>query len=220
MSNALELARFNMIEQQIRPWDVSNSRVLDTLTAIPREQFTPKGYKDFALMDIEVPLSREEFMMHPRVEGRFLQALDIQPEDDTFEVGTGSGYLTACMASLGKHAYSVELHPELCEMAAINLKACGIKNATLWQGNAVDGWKDAPHTYDAIAVTGSFPTYNDAFEKMLNVGGRLVMVVGTPPIMTTWLITKTDATNYTRKQLFETNLKALTHAISPSPFKW
>ncbi len=217
-NTALELARFNMIEQQVRPWDVSSRRVLDTLANIPREEFTPAEYRDFALMDTEIPIGHGEYMMPPRLEGRLMQALNIQPDDTVFELGTGSGFLTACMATLGKHVYSVEIHPDLSESAAEKLKAQGISNTTLWQGNAVNSWTEGPGTYDAVAITASLPSYDERFEHLLKIGGRLFIIVGTAPVMEAWLITKLNGFDYRREALFETQVKELVDLNGREPF--
>ncbi|MGV6858047.1 MAG: protein-L-isoaspartate O-methyltransferase family protein [bacterium] len=217
-NTAIERARFNMIEQQVRPWDVFDQRVLDVLGTVPREKFTPVEHADFALMDTEIPIGHGEYMMPPRLEGRLMQALDIQPGDSVFELGTGSGYLTACMAQLGSHVYSVEIHPDLSENTSEKLSSQGIKNTTLWQGNAVNGWDQGPGTYDAVAITGSLPVYDDRFESMLKIGGRLFIITGRMPVMQAWLITKLNGFDYRREALFETQVNELIDLNGREPF--
>ena len=210
MNNAiLESARFNMIEQQIRPWDVLDQSVLKVMADIPRERFVAPEQQSLAFMDIEVPLAHGETMMSPKLEGRLLQALDIKPTDVAFEIGTGSGYLTACLASLGSSVFSIEIHEDLHQQAKTNLQSMAIKNATLWKGDAAQGWKLAPGNYDVIAVTGSIPEYDRCFEQQLKLGGRLFIVTGTAPVMTAMLITRVSDTAFSRTRLFETDLKAL-----------
>ena len=210
MNNAiLESARFNMIEQQIRPWDVLDQKVLQVMTDIPREQFVTPEQQSLAFMDTEVPLAHGEAMMSPKLEGRLLQALDIKPTDVAFEIGTGSGYLTACLASLGSSVFSIEIYEDLHQEAKTNLQSLAIKNTTLWKGDAAHGWKLAPRNYDVIAVTGSIPEYDPCFEQQLKLGGRLFIVTGTAPVMTAMLITRVSDTSFSRTRLFETDLKAL-----------
>ena len=205
---SVEQARFNMIEQQIRPWDVLDSAVLETMKTVPRENFVPSLHRSFAFSDVEVPLGHGEVMMHPRVEGRVLQNLSILPTDTCLEIGTGSGYLTACLAVLSKHVYSVEIHEDFTNIAQNNLDSYGVANVTLMVGDASQDWNEQPNLYNVIAVTASMPTYNDKYEKKLKVGGRLFAVVGTDT-MTAMLITRDTPSDYSRVELFETDLKAL-----------
>ena len=210
MNNAtLESARHNMIEQQIRPWDVLDQKVLQVMTEVPRERFVAPEQESLAFMDIEIPLGHGESMMSPKLEGRVLQALDIKPTDITFEIGTGNGYLTACLASLGSSVYSIEIHEDLHQQAKTNLRSMAIKNTTLWKGDAAQGWKQAPGNYDAVVVTGSIPEYDPCFEQQLKIGGRLFIIVGTAPVMTAMLITRVNSKTFSRTQLFETDLKPL-----------
>jgi len=210
MNNALlESARHNMIEQQIRPWDVLDQKVLQVMADIPRERFVAPEQESLAFMDIEIPLGHGEAMMSPKVEGRVLQALDIKPTDVAFEIGTGSGYLTACLASLGSSVFSMEIHDDLLLQAKTRLESLAIKNTTLWKGDAAQGWKLAPRNYDVIAVTGSIPEYDPCFEQQLKLGGRLFVIVGTAPVMTAMLITRVGDHAFSRTPLFETDLKPL-----------
>ncbi len=210
MNNAiLESARQNMIQQQIRPWDVLDQKVLHVMATTPREQFVSPEQESLAFMDIEIPLAHGETMMSPKVEGRLLQALDIRPTDIALEIGTGSGYLTACLASLGSSVFSVEIHQDLHLQAKSNLQNLAIKNTTLWKGDAARGWKLAPRNYDVIAVTGSIPEYDPSFEQQLKLGGRLFIVIGVAPIMTAMLVTRVADKAFSRTLLFEMNLKPL-----------
>ena len=204
-----EQARFNMVEQQIRPWDVLDQRVLDVIEQTPRELFVPKNYRNIAYADLEIPLGHGESMMAPKVEGRMLQALEISPADVCLEVGTGSGYVTCCMAKLGAHVDSVEIHDDFRHAALKHLEQAGILHVALRQGDAANGWTAQRERYDVIAVTGSLPEYRDCFERQLNPGGRLFVVVGDAPVMEAWRVTRLGKNEFAREKLFETCLKPL-----------
>jgi protein-L-isoaspartate(D-aspartate) O-methyltransferase len=207
---SLEQARFNMIEQQIRPWNVLDLTVLDTLKSIPREDFVPTLHRSLAFADVEIPLGQGETMMHPRVEGKMLQELAVLPNDTCLQIGTGCGYTTACLAALSKHVYSVEIHEDLSYIAQNNLDAQGIINASLMVGDACDDWQTQPNFYNVIAITASMPVYNDKYEKKLKVGGRLFVVVGSnPDTMQAMLITRISSREFSRKSVLEMPLKAL-----------
>jgi protein-L-isoaspartate(D-aspartate) O-methyltransferase len=219
MAMDTELARFNMIEQQIRPAEVLDPRVLDTIANTPREAFVPAGYRELAYADISIPLGHDEVMMKPILEARLLQALNVQPADKVLEIGTGSGYFTALLAKLGGHVHSVEIHPELSEQAAARLAAQGIHNVTLSQGDAARGWnQDGP--FDVIAITGSLPILPESFQQSLKVGGRLVVIVGSAPVMDVQLITRVAQNQWTTESLFETVLPALVNAEQPQAFEF
>jgi protein-L-isoaspartate(D-aspartate) O-methyltransferase len=207
----LEQARFNMIEQQIRPWDVLDQRVLDTMKMIPREDFVPEPYRSLAFADTNIPLGHNQVMMAPNVEGRLLQALAIQPEDTILEIGTGSGYLTACLARLGRHVTSIDIEPEFTAQAQARLAAQGISNVTLETADAAGGMERGK-SFDVIAVTGSLPVLQQQFHDNLNTGGRLFVICGQLPIMEALLITRVDASSWTRESLFETTIPPLLHA--------
>jgi protein-L-isoaspartate(D-aspartate) O-methyltransferase len=207
----LEQARFNMIEQQIRPWDVLDQRVLDTMKMIPREDFVPEPYRSLAFADTNIPLGHNQVMMAPNVEGRLLQALAIQPEDTILEIGTGSGYLTACLARLGRHVTSIDIEPEFTAQAQTRLAAQGISNVTLETADAAGGMERGK-SFDVIAVTGSLPVLQQQFHDNLNTGGRLFVICGQLPIMEALLITRVDASSWTRESLFETTIPPLLHA--------
>ena len=213
----LDLARQNMIEQQIRPWEVLNQQVLDTFSAIPREQFVPEAWRNMAFTDFSIPLDHGQVMMPPRLEGRFLQAIEVQPFESVLEVGTGSGYLTAALASLAKHVYSVDLHADFIERAAKHLAANNLNNVTLEQGDAANGW-DAHGPYDVIVLTGSVPELPAAFRNALRIGGRLIAVVGGDPIMEVILVTHGDEQQWSREALFETDLPPLENVTHRQAF--
>jgi len=213
----IEQARFNMIAQQIRPAEVLDERVLTTINETPRENFVPAAYKELAFSDINVPIGYGQVMMTPIMEARLLQALAVQPEDKILEVGTGSGYFTALLASLGGTVLSVEIHPELLQQAQSRLLEHGITNVTLMEGDASHGW-DKDTRYDVIAITGSFPILPETFRHQLNVGGRMVVIVGEKPVMEALLITRTDGDQWTTLPLFETDFPALENVEKPSGF--
>jgi protein-L-isoaspartate(D-aspartate) O-methyltransferase len=213
----LERARFNMVEQQIRTWEVLDQRVLDLLLRVRREEFVPEQYRTLAFADMEIPLGHGEKMLQPKLEARMLQELAIRDTDQILEVGTGSGYMTALLASLGRHVYSVEIRPEFTPAAAAKLAAHGIRNATLESGDAARGWdKHAP--YDVMVLTGSVPVLPQAFQKSLKPGGRLLAVVGEPPVMEARLITCRSAGAYNSIELFETCIPPLKNALQPERF--
>lgn len=205
---SLEQARFNMIEQQIRPWNVLDSAVLETMKSVPRENFVPSLQRSYAFTDIEVPLGHGESMMHPRVEGRMLQELAVLSSDTCLEIGTGSGFITACLATLSKHVYSVEFHEDFTQIAQNSLDNLGVANATLMVGDASHNWNNFPGEYDVIAITASMPEYNNTYEKKLKIGGRMFVVVGKNN-MKAMLITRESANTFSRVSLFEVKLKAL-----------
>ena len=212
-----ERARFNMVEQQIRPWDVLDQQVLDLLFRMRREDYVPEPYRALAFADMEIPLGHGESMLQPKLEARMLQELTLKDSDQILEVGTGSGYMTALLASLGGHVYSVEIIPEFSVSAAAKLRAHGIVNVTLEPGDAARGWdKHAP--YDAIVLTGSVPVLPDAFQKSLKPGGRLIVVVGEPPVMEARLITCVSSGVCNSVGLFETCIAPLKNALQPERF--
>ena len=213
----IEQARFNMIEQQVRPWDVLDQRVLDVMSATPREDFVPERYRSLAFADTNIPLGHDQVMMAPKTEGRLLQVLDVQAGDSVLEIGTGSGYLTACLSRLGNHVTSVEIFPEFREAAAAKLAAHGFRNVTLKDADAANGI-DSDTRYDVIAVTGSLPLLHRQFHDNLSVGGRLFVIAGMPPVMEALLITRIDERNWSRESLFETSLPPLLHAEQPQQF--
>lgn len=210
-------ARFNMVEQQIRTWDVLDAAVLDLLRNTPREKFVPAKYKNLAYSDIAIPLAHGESMMHPKYEARLLQALKITSDDEVLEIGTGTGYVTALLAQQAKHVYSVDIYPDFIRGAMHHLRAIRVQGVTLEEGDASKGWKD--HSpYDAIAVTGSVPEIPKELKESLKVGGRMFIVVGESPAMTAYLITRTAQNEWKEQSLFETELKPLINATKPPRF--
>lgn len=206
-----EKARFNMVEQQVRPWEVLDPQVLELIGDLPRDHFVPDNYKGLAYADIEIPLGDGQKMMFPRVEGRLLQALDIQPTDNILEVGTGSGYLTACLAKMGNRVVSQEINPTFTEQARQRLAELQIENVEL---RTTDSLSDDIESgrFDAIAITGSLPEMPEAFKQRLNIGGRLFVVIGQSPVMTAFLVTRTGENEWQSESLFETDITPLTNA--------
>ena len=214
----VEQARFNMVEQQIRPWDVLDTAVLDLLFEVKRERFVPEACRELAFADLEIPLGHGESMMAPRLEARILQDLGVKPGDTVYEVGTGSGYLTALLARRARHVTSAEIHPDLSARARANLAAAGIGNVTLLEGDSAR----APlgeKAYDAIVLTGSTPELPEAFIARLNPGGRLIAIVGDAPVMKALLVEQAGPGEIRRTELFETLLKPLVNAQAPARFR-
>jgi protein-L-isoaspartate(D-aspartate) O-methyltransferase len=212
-----ERARFNMIEQQIRTWEVLDQRVLELLSKVPREDFVPEAYRALAFVDMEIPIGHGEKMLQPKVEARMLQELTVGPQDHILEVGTGSGYMTALLASVAAHVYSVDIQPEFTRSAALKLAAHGIGNITLDTGDAARGW-DKSGPYDVILLTGSVPILPESFKASLKVGGRLLAVVGEAPVMEAQLITNVGGGAYNAVGLFETCIAPLKNALHPERF--
>ncbi|MGH8657030.1 MAG: protein-L-isoaspartate O-methyltransferase family protein [Gammaproteobacteria bacterium] len=212
-----EQARFNMIEQQIRPWEVLDQRVLNQIAEIPREEFVPQQFRKLAFSDTQIPLEHGEVMMAPKLEARMVQALRLQPDDITLEIGTGSGYLTALLASLSKQVLSIELYRDFTQSAAQKLVRLSISNVSLITTDGIRGWeKGAP--YDAIAVTGSVPLFSGHFQRQLKLGGRLFLIVGQAPIMEARLITRMSENEWRSEPLFETDIRSLVGAPTPERF--
>jgi protein-L-isoaspartate(D-aspartate) O-methyltransferase len=213
----LERARYNMIEQQIRTWEVLDQNVLDLLFKLRREEFVPEPYRALAFVDMEIPIGHGEKMLQPKIEARMLQELALGPRDRVLEVGTGSGYMTALLATLAEHVYSVDIYADFTQQAAVRLAAHGIRNVTLETGDAARGWeKHAP--YDAIVLTGSVPLLADGFKSSLRPEGRLLAVVGVPPVMEAKLITNAGGAAYNSVGLFETCITPLKNAPQPERF--
>lgn len=202
----LDQARFFMVEQQIRPWDVLDPKILDLLMDVPRHLFVAESQQELAYTDIKLPLGHDEFMMEPKIEGRLLQAVDIDDEDTVLEIGTGSGYLTALMANLGKTVTSVEIHEDLSKAAKMRLAS--FDNISFQVGDGSQDWNDGQQ-YDVIVLTGSVKTVPQAYLEKLNLGGRLALIAGQSPAMTAQVITRISDQEWETETLFETDLKAL-----------
>lgn len=213
----IERARFNMVEQQIRPWEVLDTDVLRLFERRPRDTFVPEEYRMLAYADMRIPLEDGQQMMLPREEARLLQALQLEARDAVLEVGTGTGYLTALLADLARHVTSVEILPEFSERAGRTLASLGIYNVSLEVGDARLGWpSSAP--YEAIALTGSIPVLHPEILEQLEVGGRLFAIVGQAPAMEARLVTRTSSQQWDTESLFETVVPPLEGAHAPRRF--
>ena len=214
----IEQARFNMIEQQIRTWEVLDQDVLDLLLAVRREDFVPAAYRLLAFADLEIPLGDGERMWAPRMEARVIQELKLRPRESVLEIGTGSGYLTALLARQGAQVTSVEINPRLAKDARAKLARAGFGSVEQAPGDGARGWGRA--TYDAIVLTGSTPVLPDAFVLQLNPGGRVFAVVGEPPVMMARLVHWVAPGALAKRILFETVIDPLTNAATPARFEF
>lgn len=211
MTMDFEQARQNMVENQVRPWEVLNARVLQALGRVRREDFVAPSHRQVAFADLCLPLGHGEVMMKPVVEGRVLQALDLQAADHVLEIGTGSGFLTACIASLSASVLSVDMHADFTEAAAQRLQAAGIANATLETGEAVLDWQPQGR-FDVVVVTGAVSVVPERFASWLKEGGRMFVVRGASPVQQAMLITREGEDRFHEESLFETDLPYLAHA--------
>lgn len=212
----IEQARFNMIEQQIRPCDVLDGRILELLKQVRREHFVPASQRALAFMDVEVPLGHGVKMWFPKEEARVVQELHLKHGDRVLEIGTGSGYLTALMAALAKQVTTVEIEPALSAFAQENLKAYTYANITFAVGDAAQGW--GSEQYDVIVLTASTPVLPTAFQQQLTIGGRLFAVVGDAPTMQAKLITRIAPDVFTTTTIMETSTAPLQNALQPERF--
>jgi protein-L-isoaspartate(D-aspartate) O-methyltransferase len=209
-------ARQQMVDQQIRTWEVLDQRVLDALSAVPREAFVPAEYRELAYADAPIPIGFGQTMLAPKLQGRILQALGPTATDSALEVGSGTGYLSAVLSLLCASTHSIDIHPGLIESAAANLRA--VPNARV-QFEIRDAF-DAAHgrEYDVVAVTGSLPVYDKRFERSLRVGGRLFAIVGLAPVMDAILVRRVDNHEWIRESLFETVVEPLINATAAQRF--
>jgi protein-L-isoaspartate(D-aspartate) O-methyltransferase len=199
----MEQARFNMIEQQIRPWEVLDPEVLETLSLVKREDFVLPAHRALAFADLELPIGNGQAMLHPKMEARILQELGVRKTDVVLEVGAGSGYMAALLAAHGEYVHTVEIDPALAELAQRNLRRAGIVNVTVDIGDASEGWS-AASPYDVIVVSGGLRRLPDAFLQQLRLGGRLAAFIGEAPVMHAQLVTRTADRAFTTINLFET----------------
>ncbi|MBL8297235.1 MAG: protein-L-isoaspartate O-methyltransferase [Rhodanobacteraceae bacterium] len=216
MSLNIERARFNMVEQQVRPWDVLDARVLAVLGDVRREDFVSAEHRQLAFADLELPLAHGEFMMKPVIEGRVLQSLEIGAGDSVLEIGTGSGFLTACLARLGREVLSVEQHADLAATSRERLQRCGIDNVKVEVAEAVREFQPG-REFDVIVLTGAVHTLPERFRSWLRPGGRLFAVTGTSPAQQA-VVFKREGTTLCETSLFETDLAYLTNAAPPKRF--
>jgi protein-L-isoaspartate(D-aspartate) O-methyltransferase len=209
-------ARRQMVDQQIRTWEVLDPRVLDALALVPREAFVPAEYRELAFADTPIPIGFGQVMLAPKLQGRILQALGVGATDSVLEVGSGTGYLSAILSLLGHSTYSIDIHAGLIALAAANLRAVPSARA---QFEVRDAFDPKPlGEYDIVAVTGSLPIYDTRFERSLRVGGRLFAVVGVPPVMDAILVRRVDRGEWIRESLFETAIEPLINAPAPQKF--
>ena len=212
----VQFARRQMIEQQVRAWEVLDLKVLDALQQVPREEFAPAAYRDLAFADTCVPIGHGQVMLAPKVEGRILQALEIQPDDHALEIGTGTGFFAACIGRLARSVRTIDIFPDFVAGAVDNLRRTGVNNVVAATADAMQlAERDA---YDVIAVTGSLPVYDTRFEQALKVGGRLFVTVGTGPVLEAQKVTRVGASEWVRESLFETGIAPLIHAAEPPGF--
>lgn len=219
MNMNFEQARFNMVEQQIRPWEVLDGRVLSLLETLRREDFVPVRYRKLAFADVAVPLDDGQVMMRPKIEARLLQALDLKEDETVLEIGTGSGFMTACLAALSKRVVSVEIHESLHREATARLADTKVANAELFVGDVMRGWQPE-QAHDVVVVTGSVPEVPEAFLGWVNPGGRMFVISGESPAMEAKLITRQDVSEWTVESLFETDLPPLVHSVPEAEFEF
>lgn len=213
----IEQARFNMIEQQIRPWQVLDPTVLSLLSVVKREEFVPAAYKELAFADVEIPIGQGQTMLAPKIEARILQELSIRNTDKVLEIGTGTGYMAALIAARAEFVNTVEIDPVLVELARKNLQRVGVVNVSVDLGDGAQGWPlYAP--YDVIVLSGSTPVLPEAILRNLKIGGRLVAVVGEEPTMQVQLVTRTEENAFNTINVFETVVPPLTNAMRNNKF--
>lgn len=217
LADPIEQARYNMVAQQIRPWEVIDRRVLSTVKRVPREDFVNADYQGLAFADIEIPIGHGEHMMAPKIEARMLQALNVQSGDRVLEIGTGSGFVTACLAHLGGRVTSIDIYQDFLDTAAERLAQHGFDKVQLEHGDVFDThFEDG--AWDVIAVTGSLPAGAEQMQHLLAQNGRLFVVTGSAPAMHAELITRVDGHAFSREKLFETVLAPLRNAPQPERF--
>lgn len=219
MNMNFERARFNMVEQQVRAWEVLDARVLEVLEAVQREDFVPVRYRKLAFADLSIPLPHGQCMMRPSVEGRMLQSLELGADETALEIGTGSGFITACLARLARHVVSVELYGDLHREARTRLQDKQVENVELFIGDAMTGWQPE-QAHDVVVVTGSVPVVPDDFRGWVNPGGRLFVVTGQSPAMEARLLTRVGVSEWQEESLFETDLPRLVNAEPPASFEF
>lgn len=213
----IEQARFNMIEQQIRPWDVLDTDVLDLLMVVKRENFVPEAHRNLAFVDTMIPLPGGTSMLTPKIEARIVQDVHVKKHENVLLVGAGTGYLAALLAHRARHVTAVEIDPALKELAQKNLAANGVTNVSVELGNGAQGWQQgAP--YDVIVFAGALPVLPEGVLQQVKPEGRVLAIVGESPVMSAHLITRTGENSYDTKKLFETDVKPLQGAVTPSHF--
>src|SRR5659263_228398 len=213
----LEQARFNMIEQQIRPWNVLDANVLELLSVVKREDFVPLAHKALAFMDMEIPLGQGQVMLAPRVEARMLQDAAVQKHEKVLEIGTGSGYMAALLAHRAQRVISLEINPELAQMARTNLQQAGIHNAEVRQFDGAKG-ATAEGPFDVIMLSGSVAELPQSLLAQIKTGGRLIAIVGDEPVMCVTLVTRTGEAEFITSSPWDTVAPRLLNFPEPSHF--
>ncbi len=206
-----------MIEQQIRPWEVVDPRVLSLLQDVRREDFVPAAYRSLAFADLQIPLAHDQVMMEPKVEARLIQALNLTPRDRVLEIGTGTGYLTALLASVANHVDTVDLFADFVEQAEPRLHDCALHNVSYATGDGALGW-DTAESYDAIIITGSVPSIPESYLNSLSPAGRLVTIAGVGPVMEAVRVDRAKIDAWITTSLFDTSLPPLINAEPPPTF--
>jgi len=218
MNANVDTARRQMIDQQVRAWDVLDDRVLDALYAVPREHFVPDAYRGVAFADTSIPLDHGQVMLPPKIDGRILQALALERGDEVLEIGTGSGFLAACLARLAGHVRTLDIFADLTSGARRALDGLSVTNVTVETADATI--LDESGLYDAVAVTASLPVYDRRFERALRPGGRLFVVVGSAPVMQARLVTRVGHDQWASEALFETVIPPMVNASGPASFRF
>ncbi len=207
-----------MISQQVRTWEVLDARTLEAMRRVPREPFVPAAWRSLAYAECALPLPCGKHMLTPMLAGRILQALGVRQGEQVLEIGTGSGYLSACLAALGGSVQSLELHAEIATLARANLQAAGAASVEVTTADGAALFSET--AYDAIVLTASLPVHDPRYERALKYGGRLFMVVGTGPVMEARLVQRLGASGFSKRVLFETSLEALENAPAPPLFRF
>ncbi len=219
MSMNFEHARSNMVGQQVRSWEVLDERILALFKQMRREDFVPERYRNLAFADLNIPLAHGQVMMKPGVEGRMLQALELSPDDIVLEIGTGSGYITACLAALANRLCTVEIYADLLESAEKKLNVAQIDNVEYFNADVMGDWLPE-QAHDVVVVSGSVPVVPDRFKEWVNPGGRLFAIVGDSPAMEAKCLTRVNVTEWTEESLFETDLPPLINSEKAAVFEF
>lgn len=214
-----ERARFNMVEQQVRPWEVLDQSVLESMMTVKREEFVPDAYRSLAFSEAEIPIGGGQVMLSPVLEGKVLQAAQVKKTDTVLEIGAGSGYFAALLAARADWVRSIEIAPELASLASRNLHNAGVENVIVEEGDGAEGWAERG-PYDVIVVSGGMPMLPQAFKSQLKVGGRLVAFIGEAPIMVARLVTCVSEGKYETVDLFENVVPMLRNARRADGFRF
>lgn len=212
-----ERAKYNMVEQQIRPWNVLDPVILETMMTVPREEFVPNEYRSLAFADMNIPIGENQVMMQPKVEARMLQALAPQDAELALEIGAGTGFVAALLARHAQHVHTIDLREAFVELAHENLRRNRISNVEAWTADGSEGWNDG-YEYDRIFVSGALVENANDYRDMLKIGGRLVAIVGQEPVMSAIQVDRLSSDSWTTMYLFETILPHLDNIKMPNRF--